>query len=80
MLCYAARCHIESPKYYEHTEPLRLKLGDRVCELEDEMLSLMEQTPRCSSGVENYNSRLRAYLNPKKQVTQERLNLIHFTF
>ena len=57
---------------------MMLKLGDKACTLEDEMLLFMEQTPRCSSAVENYNSRLRPYLDPKKQVTQERLHLIKF--
>ena len=53
-------------------------IGDTYEEIEDAVLIIMEETPRCSSMIENFNSRLRPYLDERKEVTQKRLLLIQF--
>ncbi|MES2355279.1 MAG: hypothetical protein V4568_12955, partial [Pseudomonadota bacterium] len=46
--------------------------------IEDAVLSILEKTHRCSSMVENLNSRVRPYLDERKFVSQKTLNLIQF--
>ena len=47
-------------------------------QIEDEVLNVLAATPRCSSMIENFNSRLRPYLDARKQITSESLDLIRF--
>jgi hypothetical protein len=44
----------------------------------DRLLEAMEQTPRCSSMVENLNSRLRNYFTLRRQLGGEYLSLLRF--
>ncbi len=54
-------------------------IGDEKYDaIEDEVLLILEGTHRCSSMVENLNSRLSPYLDEKKEVTQKTLGLIQF--
>ena len=42
------------------------------------MLSILANTHRCSSMVENLNSRVRPYLEQRKSVSQKTLGLLQF--
>lgn len=77
-LCFVARYNIDSLKYNKKAADLEALIGDDYDEMEDAVLSILENTHRCSSMVENFNSRLRPYLAEQKEVTQKRLNLIQF--
>jgi hypothetical protein len=46
--------------------------------IEDEVLLILESTHRCSSMVENFNSRLRPYLDNRKFISPKILALIQF--
>ena len=69
---------MDNPKYVEKAWEFETLIGDKYEEIEDDVLTILEETPRCSSMVENYNSRLRPYLIDRKEVTQKRLGLIQF--
>ncbi len=77
-LCFVARYDIDSFKYNEKAEALETLIGADYDEIEDEVLGILENTHRCSSMVENLNSRVRPYLAEQKEVTQKRLDLIQF--
>ncbi|OED49427.1 hypothetical protein ACH42_01800 [Endozoicomonas sp. (ex Bugula neritina AB1)] len=77
-ICSMTRYDIQSSCYHSQTDALASKLGERFEAIEDEVLKIMTETPRCSSMVENFNSRLRPYLDPRKQITAKSLNLIRF--
>lgn len=77
-ICYAMRYSIDSNTYHEKTSELEALVGALYDELEDDILTLFESTHRCSSMVENFNSRLRPYLDEQKFVTQKVLSLIQF--
>jgi hypothetical protein len=77
-ICYLTRYSIDSIKYELKSSNLECLIGDDYDALENDILDILAQTPRCSSMVENYNSRLRPYLDERKEVTPERLGLIQF--
>lgn len=77
-LAYAMRYSMESLKYHEYVNELERLIGEEYDELEDEVLFILENTHRCSSMVENFNSRLRPYLDERKNITQKVLSLIQF--
>ena len=77
-ICYDTRYALDNPKYVANAWEFEKNLGDKYEEIEDEVLIILEETPRCSSMVENFNSRLRPYLDQRKEVTQKRLGLIQF--
>ena len=77
-VCYVTRYGIDTVNYHNRADALALRLGAQFEELEDEVLSVIASTPRCSSMAENFNSRLRPYLDPRKQITQKSLELIRF--
>ena len=77
-LCFVARYDINSFKYNEKAEALETLMGSDYDKIEDEVLGLLENTHRCSSMVENLNSRVRPYLAEQKEVTQKQLALIQF--
>jgi len=77
-ICYCTRYALDNPKYVEKAWKFETLIGGKYEEIEDEVLTIFEETPRCSSMVENYNSRLRPYLIDRKEVTQKRLGLIQF--
>ncbi len=77
-VCYVARYDIHSLNYHTKADELASRLGSRFEPIEDEVLGVMATTPRCSSVVENFNSRLRPYLDARKQVTPGSLELIRF--
>lgn len=77
-ICNMARYDMDGCKYNNKALEIEQLLGDRFDIIEDEVLHILESTHRCSSMVENFNSRLRPYLDERKTVTQKRLNLILF--
>lgn len=77
-ICYSARYDIHSVKYHETSCALESLLGLQYEEIEDAVLHILETTHRCSSMIENFNSRLRPYLDERKFMSQKSLNLIRF--
>jgi hypothetical protein len=77
-VCYTARYGIDSCRYHEQSSALEIVIGKQYEEIEDAVLSILENTHRCSSMVENLNSRVRPYLEERKFVSQKILNLIQF--
>lgn len=77
-ICYSARYDIDSVKYHETSCELETLLGLQYEEIEDAVLHILETTHRCSSMIENFNSRLRPYLDERKFMSQKSLNLIQF--
>ena len=77
-ICYGTRFDIQAPNYHLHSQPLDDKIGKCYDLIEDEVLAVMASTHRCSSMVENFNSRLRPYLDERKQVTNRQLALCQF--
>lgn len=75
---YSARYDIDSVKYHEASGKLESLLGQQYDEIEDNVLSILETTHRCSSMIENFNSRLRPYLDERKFISQKSLDLIRF--
>jgi hypothetical protein len=75
---YAMRYSMDNLKYHDYVRELEGLIGEKYDELEDEVLSILDNTHRCSSMVENFNSRLRPYLDEKKNITQKVLSLIQF--
>ncbi len=77
-ICYTARYGIDSCRYHEQSSALEIVIGEKYEEIEDAVLSILEKTHRCSSMVENLNSRVRPYLDERKFVSQKILGLIQF--
>ena len=77
-VCYIARYGIDSGHYHDQSSALESVIGDRYEEIEDAVLSILANTHRCSSMVENLNSRVRPYLEERKSVSQKTLGLLQF--
>ena len=77
-ICYATRYDIDSIKGHEASCDLESLLGLQYEEIEDAVLHILETTHRCSSMIENFNSRLRPYLDERKFMSQKSLGLIQF--
>lgn len=77
-VCYVTRYDMDSIKYTEKSTELETIIGEKYEEIEDAVLLILETTYRCSSMVENFNSRLRPYLDERKMVSQKHLWLIQF--
>ncbi len=78
-ICYLARYDYESIKYQQKSVIFEQDLGYELYEqIEDEVLLILESTHRCSSMVENFNSRLARFIPESKHITQKMLNLYRF--
>jgi hypothetical protein len=77
-ICYVARYDFDSRKYNDKSSALESLVGDQYDAIEDNVLSILDSTHRCSSMIENFNSRLRPYLDERKMMTQKILSLIQF--
>lgn len=77
-ICYLTRYEFDSMKYNKKSSELETLIGETYDDVEDAVLFVLEKTHRCSSMVENFNSRLRPYLDERKMVTQKHLGLIQF--
>ena len=75
-ICYIARYALDGLKYFEKSSELEALIGAKYDEVEDEVLRILEETHRCSSMIENFNSRLRPYLDKRKFISPKRLALI----
>jgi hypothetical protein len=61
--CLLQRLPNTSQAYWDAWNRLQDKLGGKFYTLLEAVIQAMEQTPRCSSLVENLHSRLRNYFN-----------------
>ena len=78
-ICYIARYDYNSIQYQQKSSVLEDKIGYETYEkIEDEVLLILESTPRCSSIVENFNSRLATFILENKTITQNTLDLYRF--
>ena len=77
-VCHSAKYDFDSCKYGEESSVLEELIGEKYEEIEDAVLLILESTHRCSSMVENLNSRVRPYLDERKSVSQKMLDLIRF--
>ena len=69
---------IDSLHHGIKSNELESLIGSKYDEIEDDVLHVLETTHRCSSMVENFNSRLRPYLDKRRFITPKRLALILF--
>ena len=78
-VCYLARYNFDSIKYQSLSADLEMELTPELYDLlEDDVLAILETTHRCSSIVENFNSRLTTFVQANKTITQRTLNLYRF--
>ena len=77
-ICYLARYGYDSHKYHEQSAELESIIGSQYDSIEDEVLTVLDSTHRCSSMVENLHSRLRPYILGNKPRSQRMLELIIF--
>lgn len=77
-VCCVTKYDINTLSYHNKADALALILGEQYDQIEDEVLGVLAATPRCSSMIENFNSRLRPYLDARKLITSESLDLIRF--
>ena len=76
--CVLQRKPETSPTYWEGWCRRRAQMGHKCHAVFEAVLQAMEQTPRCSSMVENLNSRLRNYFTLRRQLGGEYLGLLQF--
>ncbi len=78
-ICYLARYDYDSIKYQQKSSSLEDKIGyESYKKIEDEVLLILDSTPRCSSIIENFNSRLATFISDNKTITQKTLDLYRF--
>jgi hypothetical protein len=77
-VCYITRYGMESCHYHEESARLETEIGNQYEAIEDAVLTILGTTHRCSSMIENLNSRVRPYLDERKSVSQKILSLIQF--
>jgi hypothetical protein len=77
-VCYITRYDIDACTYHEKSSELEAMVGQKYESIEDDVLTILANTHRCSSMVENFNSRLRPYLDKRKFISQKMLDLIQF--
>jgi hypothetical protein len=75
---YTARFGIQAPTYHVQSEKLESCIGSQYDQIEDDVLTALASTHRCSSMVENFNSRLKPYLDERKTITRKKLGLYQF--
>lgn len=67
-----------SQSYQQGCDRLRVPLGSKFQAVFDAVQRAMAQTPRCSSLVENVNSRLRTYFTLRRHLGGSYLDLLQF--
>lgn len=75
---YTTRFDIQAPTYHVQSEKLESQIGPRYDQIEDDVLIALAATHRCSSMAENFNSRLKPFLDARKTITQKKLGLYQF--
>lgn len=76
--CVLQRKPETSPAYWDGWCRLCSQMGHKCHAVFEAVLQAMAQTPRCSSMVENLNSRLRNYFTLRRQLGGEYLSLLQF--
>lgn len=76
--CVLQRKPDTSPAYWHGWCQLCSQMGDKCHCVFEAVMQAMAQTPRCSSLVENLNSRLRNYFTLRHQLGGEYLSLLQF--
>ena len=76
--CVLQRKPETSPTYWEGWCRLCAQMGHKCHAVFEAVLQAMKQTPRCSSMVENLNSRLRNYFTLRRQLGGEYLGLLQY--
>lgn len=76
--CVLQRKPTTSPAYWQGWCQLCSQMGDKCHFVFEAVMQAMAQTPRCSSMVENLNSRLRNYFTLRRQLGGEYLGLLQF--
>ncbi|MGS0755527.1 hypothetical protein ACVBEH_13070 [Roseateles sp. GG27B] len=77
-VCTLHRKHPTSSTYWQAWNQLRHDLGGEFYIVKAAVTQALEQIPRCSSLVENLNSRLRTYFTLRRQVGNTYLGLLQF--
>lgn len=77
-ICNLGRLNIHSDNYHIKSLSLEALLGENYDKIEDEILLAIASVHRSSSLIENFNSRLRIYLDPRKGFKKSRYALIQF--
>lgn len=77
-VCVLQRKSDTSPAYWQGWCRLCAQLGHKCHAVFEAVMQAMAQTPRCSSMVENLNSRLRNYFTLRRQLGGEYLSLLQF--
>lgn len=76
--CLLQRKPETSPSYWQGWCRLCAQMGHKCHAVFEALILAMAQTPRCSSMVENFNSRLRNYFTLRRQLGGEYLSLLQF--
>jgi len=76
--CVLQRKPETSPTYWEAWCRLCTQMGHKCHAVFEAVLQALTDTPRCSSMVENLNSRLRNYFTLRRQLGGEYLGLLQF--
>src|ERR1035437_81828 len=76
--CVLQRKPNTSPAYWQGWCQLCSQMGGKCHAVFEAVMQAMAQTPRCSSMVENLNSRLRNYFTLRRQLGGEYLGLLQF--
>lgn len=76
--CVLQRKPETSPAYWQGWCQLCSQMGDKCHFVFEAVIKAMAQTPRCSSMVENLNSRLRNYFTLRRQLGGQYLGLLQF--
>lgn len=77
-LCELQRYSQESTTYHEKAVPLKRILKHKFYNLQNDVLKAMQSTPKASSAVENFHSRLSNYFFLRKEVGNKYLELLRF--
>ncbi|MED7789586.1 transposase [Francisella sp. 19X1-34] len=77
-ICNNARYNIHGDKYNINIFTFYDKYGEIFEDIEDDVLETISRLHRSSSLIENINSRIRVYLDPRKGFKEERFELIKF--
>ncbi|MGS0755509.1 hypothetical protein ACVBEH_12955 [Roseateles sp. GG27B] len=77
-VCLLHRLPSRSTLYWKRWNQLRSKLTDKFHLVFDAVANAMAHTPRCSSLVENLNSRLRTYFTLRRHLGGSYLALLQF--
>jgi hypothetical protein len=76
--CVLQRKPETSPTYWEGWCRLCAQMGHKCHAVFEAVMQAMAETPRCSSMVENLNSRLRNYFTLRRQLGGQYLGLLQF--